>query len=107
MSEISREANRATVRPDGELAASAASRLRGELCQLVGSDVRDLEFDLTNVDAINVIGIAVLAAAHNSLSRVGGRIRVTNVSKDIHKLFRFMNLAQHFEVAGTQIPKKG
>lgn len=42
-----------------------------------------------------------IIAAHNSIEKVRGRLRVINVSKDIHFFFKAMPLDKHFEVVAA------
>ena len=60
--------------------------------------VKKLVVDLNGVEMVDSVGIGVLVAAHNSISKNGGHMSLSNVSQDIYNLFKTMRLDQHFEV---------
>jgi anti-sigma B factor antagonist len=47
---------------------------------------------------VDSVGIGVIIATHNSLNKVGGKLKVTNITKDIYTLFTTMRLDRHFTV---------
>jgi anti-anti-sigma factor len=75
-----------------------AADFRQDLLKEVESGVKRLVVDLNDVQMVDSVGIGVLVAAHNSLSKTGGQMAVSNVSQDIFNLFKVMRLDQHFEV---------
>jgi anti-anti-sigma factor len=86
------------VKPGGDIVASIAADFRQDLLKEVKSGVKRLVVDLNDVEMVDSVGIGVLVAAHNSLSKNGGQMTVSNVSQDIFNLFKIMRLDQHFEV---------
>ncbi len=101
MSEISREEGSTVIKPGQDVVASMARELREELKGLVAEGVQDMTMDLQGVEMVDSIGIGLLIAAHNSLAKSGGKLKVTNASPDIFKLLKTMRLDQHFEISGT------
>ena len=57
--------------------------------------------DLDGVELIDSIGMGLLIAAHNSLMKNGGKLKVVNPSEDILRLLRTMRLDKHFEVLSS------
>ena len=51
-------------------------------------------------------GIGLLIAGPNSLSRLGGKFRVTNVSPDILRMFESMRLTVRLNVSGRAEQEK-
>jgi anti-anti-sigma factor len=86
------------IKPGRDIVASMAADFRQDLLKEVESGVKRLVVDLNDVQMVDSVGIGVLVAAHNSLSKTGGQMAVSNVSQDIFNLFKVMRLDQHFEV---------
>ena len=101
MSEIEKRNNESIVRPDQDLLQSMAQGFRRELHSLVEEGTKELVIDLINVETIDSVGIGVLIAAGNSLTKAGGKLRIVNASEDLYELFRVMRLDHHFEVHGV------
>ena len=59
---------------------------------------RELTIDLKNVEIIDSRGLGLFMLCHNSLSQVGGQLRVVTESEDLQHLFRIMKLDQHITV---------
>lgn len=94
-----RPADEKTLKPGKDIVASIADDLRKDLAREVAEGVKKLTIDLKGVEMVDSVGIGVLVATHNSLSKSGGCLAVSNVSEDLCRLFRTMRLDQHFEVA--------
>ena len=101
MSDIAKDGDQAIVKPGTDVVASMAQGFRNELRSLVEKGLKELVIDLAGVEMIDSIGLGVFIATHNSLSKTGGKLIVTNVPKDIYNLFRTMRLDQHFTVIGA------
>ncbi|MBW2107454.1 MAG: STAS domain-containing protein [Deltaproteobacteria bacterium] len=86
------------IKPGKDIVASMADGFRKDLLKEVGQGVKKLVIDLQGVQMVDSVGIGVLVAAYNSLSRTGGTMAVSNVCEDVYKLFKTMRLDQHFEV---------
>ncbi len=98
MSEIKREGYKIIIKPDNDIVASIASTLRMELNSLVQESPKELEIDLSNVKMVDSVGIGVIIATHNSLSKIDGKLNVTKIANDIYSLFTTMRLDRHFSV---------
>ena len=99
---VTREGNTAVFLPGEDITASVAPELRILLKNLVAEGIRDLVFDLTNVRVVDSSGIGLLVAAHNSLSRLGGKVEVIHASADLVELFKAFRLDKHFTVSGLE-----
>jgi anti-anti-sigma factor len=86
------------IKPGKDIVASMAADFRQDLLKEVAGGVKNLVVDLDGVEMVDSVGIGVLVAAYNSISKNGGHMAVSNVSEDIYNLFRTMRLDQHFEV---------
>ena len=92
------KADEKVIRPGGDIVASMAADFRQDLLKEVESGTKRLVVDLNEVEMVDSVGIGVLVATHNSLSKNGGQMAVSNASEDIFKLFKTMRLDQHFQV---------
>lgn len=98
MSEVQHSGEAAVVKPGRDIVSSMAQEFKVELKELADKGVKDLTVDLAGVEMIDSIGMGLLIAAHNSLAKNGGKLRVANPSDDILRLLRTMRLDKHFEV---------
>ena len=98
MSEIVKDGDQTIVKPGQDVMASMAEGFRNELRSLVEESPKELVVDFDGVEMVDSVGIGVLIATHNSVSKYGGKIIVINVSKNIYALFKTMRLDQHFNV---------
>jgi anti-anti-sigma factor len=99
---VTREDNRAVVRPPGEnLVAAELPELRAKLRGILEEGVRDIVIDLAAVQMVDSSGIGLMMAAHNSLRKVGGQFALIHASEDLLALFQSMRMHQHFSVTGN------
>lgn len=75
-----------------------AQTLRELFKQHVQNGARSMILDFSQVESIDSVGIGLLVATHNSLSKVGGCLSLVNVSHDIYQLFTLMRLNKHFDI---------
>ena len=74
-----------TVALEGRLDTSTSPQLEAELRASVNG-VKELTFDLQNLDYISSAGLRVLLAAQKVMNRQGG-MKVTNVKPEIMEIF--------------------
>jgi len=98
MTEINKNRDRFVVKPGKDVVASMANEFRSQLHGLVQESPNELVIDLDGVEMVDSVGIGVIIATHNSLNKVGGALRVTNVTSDIYTLFSTMRLDHHFTI---------
>ena len=98
MSKITMSENQAIVTPNHDIVSSTASDFRNELLDVIKSEPDELVIDFSNINMIDSVGLGVLITTHNSMNKIGGKLIVTNVSKDIHNLLLTMRLDRHFEI---------
>jgi anti-sigma B factor antagonist len=99
---IEREESKATVHAPGDIVASSAGQLRGTLRELVGSGVRELVIDLSEVRMVDSTGLGLLVSTFNSMQKVGGKFSVIHASDELLRFFQAMRLPQHFAVSPTR-----
>ena len=98
MNKIIKEGDTTIVRPDMDVVASMAEDFKNELLSIITESEGQLVIDLAGVEMVDSIGIGVVMAAYNTLSRAGRRLKIVNVSKDIYGLFSTMRLNRRFTV---------
>ena len=102
MIEIIRHRDYATVKPGQDIVASMVPELRKELRSLLDEEPGGIIIDLAGVEMIDSVGLGSLIATHNSLGKVGGRLKVINASSSLYGLFRTTRLDKHFDVKGSE-----
>ena len=95
---ITRDGTNAVLQAGGDLVAATVPEYRSQLRELVQAGIRELVFDLGHARMVDSSGIGLLMAAHNSLERVGGMLRVHHASPEIRELFVAMRLNQHITI---------
>jgi len=98
MSEIVNEAGQTIVRPGTDVVASMAEAFKEDLLSAVNSSDGNLVIDLEGVEVVDSVGIGVIIASHNSLNQADRKLKVINVTKDVHDLFAAMRLTGRFAV---------
>lgn len=98
MNEEAKKDSRIVVKPGKDIVASMANEFRSELYSLVQKSPMELIIDLLGVEMVDSVGIGVLIATHNSLNKIGGKLKIINVANDICDLFNTMRLNRHFTV---------
>jgi anti-anti-sigma factor len=95
-----RDANKAVIRPGGDIVASSADELRGVMRAMAGEGVDQIVVDLSNVHMVDSRGIGLLVAAHNTMRKANGRLEVIHASREILDMMRTMRIHQHFSITG-------
>jgi len=99
---VTREDNKAIVKPAGEeIVAASIPELRSKMRGIVEEGVLDVVVDLSEVHMVDSSGIGLLISAYNSLRKVGGRLAVIHASAELLELFQTMRMHQHFSVSGN------
>ncbi len=98
MSDIIKEENRIIIKPGHNLVASIANSFRSELHSLIQESPQELTIDLSGVEIVDSVGIGIIIATHNSLNKIGGKLKITNISKNTYDLFVTMRLNRHFTI---------
>jgi anti-anti-sigma factor len=97
---IDRTGPQRTVHLTGDLTAAIVQPLQRALREELAAGAREVVFDLANTVLLDSSGIGLLIAAHNSLSRVSGTVRVVDTSADIFHLLQSMRLVARLQVSG-------
>jgi anti-sigma B factor antagonist len=98
MTEIIEDGNQTLVIVHQDMVASMTGELKNELKPLVQVGIKELVIDLTYVEMIDSTGLGLFADTYHSLSKVGGKLKVINASKQICYLIKAVGLDRRFEV---------
>lgn len=99
MSELIKEGNKVTVKTGVAIKAENVESLRLELKQALEEGADQIVIDLWETDIIDSIGLGLLAATHNSLSKKGSKLEVINAREQICKVLNLMRLDRHFVIS--------
>ena len=80
------------------LSAGALDEYRADFRRYIEGGVRELVLDCSSLEAVDSMGIGLLVATHNSLTKLGGELVMINTSEPIYNLMSTMRLNRHFTV---------
>lgn len=80
------------------LSAQDVPALRETFRARIQEGARQLHLDFSRVESLDSMGIGLLVATHNSLTKQGGALVLSGVRKDIHQLLTLMRLDKHFSI---------
>ena len=83
---------------ESDLTAALVPGLQAAVKHELAAGATDVEVDLGKAAMLDSSGIGLLIAVSNALNRLGGRIRVVNVSRDIGRLLQTMRLTNRLDV---------
>ncbi len=102
MSTVQTEDVPVVVKPEGELDEATAADLRRELNKLVAGGRREIIMDLAQVRSIDAVGLTLLCAAHNSLTREQGALSIINASPELETLLARIGLSRHVSTSTAE-----
>ena len=80
----------------GRLDATTAPNLEATIND-VSVDVKEIIFDMSELEYISSAGIRVLLAAYNKLNSSDGRMRIENANDIVSEVFEMTGLSQMLE----------
>lgn len=75
--------------------------LRETLRARIAEGARSIHLDCSQLESLDSMGIGLLVATHNSLSKLGGALSLSGVRRDVHHLLTLMRLDKHFSIAAA------
>ncbi len=85
--------NNLILQPIGELDHHVAEGIRLEMDDLIAKKrSKNLVFDLKGLNFMDSSGIGVIMGRYKSISKMGGKVAVINVSEKIDKIFTLSGL---------------
>lgn len=100
MSTVDVQGELAVVKPEKDIVSTMTQEFQRELKNVIDQGGKTLTLDLSGVNMIDSIGLGLLIATHNTLSKQGGKLTVIHASADLMSLFQAMRLDKHFEISG-------
>jgi len=83
----------------GDIDDEGANKLKAKLTEIQNKDLEEVIFDFAGVKFIGSTGIGKLLLFYKSLSAKGGRLRITNMSTDLHTMFTVIKLDKIFNIS--------
>ncbi len=99
MSQMAETESRCVVVPDKNIVASSFEEFREKFQELLDQGCRELVIDLKNVGIVDSRGLGLFMLCQNSLSRVGGSLRLVTQNQDLLHLFRVMRMDRHITIS--------
>jgi anti-sigma B factor antagonist len=81
----------------GRITAAGDSSLRDKIHSLVFQQRQNVLLNLAGVPTMDSSALGELVAAHTTVSRAGGQIKLVNLTKRIHDLLTITRLATIFD----------
>ncbi|MDK2955985.1 MAG: serine/threonine-protein kinase RsbW [Desulfovibrionales bacterium] len=107
MSIIDRDGENAVITPQTDILSSEAARFKDDLRELINSGVKHLTIDCRRVEMVDSLGVGLVIAAHNSLLKVGGALRLVNTSAEVYDLLVSMRLNTHIDIQSANHAEPG
>jgi len=83
---------------EARVTAHEVPALREVLRARIQEGARDIRLDFTQVQSLDSMGIGLLVATHNSLLKIGGKLVLSGVNKEIQQLLTLMRLDKHISI---------
>lgn len=99
MSTLTKDGDVVTLKTGTAINAQNAEGLKVQLRQVVEEGARRIVFDLAETDVIDSIGLGLLVATHNSLSRQGSKLELINAREKVCKVLFLMRLDRYFSIS--------
>ena len=80
------------------------SLLRDKLRELVDGGSRRILLNMADVTYIDSSGLGELVAAHTTVIRAGGKVKLLNLAKRVHDLLKITKLYTVFETFEAEAP---
>jgi anti-sigma B factor antagonist len=98
MAKENKNGTKKTIKPGKNIVASMVIGLKGQIMDLINQGVKEITMDFSGIDSFDSNGLNLLISAQNSLSRIGGKLKIKNASEKISKFVQVMHLDKHFEI---------
>ena len=102
MTKPKKKAEKKVISPGKDLVAAKTESFRKKLIKVVEQSKGEIILDFAKVEEVDSAGLGLIIAAHNTLKNCGGKLILTNVSKEIHGLFLATRLDKQFEVNSVE-----
>lgn len=80
------------------LSAGTLDQYRTDFKSFIDGGTRELVLNCSDLEIVDSMGIGLLVATHNSLTKVGGELVMINTPEPVYNLMSTMRLNRHFTV---------
>jgi len=74
-----------------------ATQFHGKLHEFIDAGKKKVVIDLAKVEWVNSVGLGMFTAAHATLRRVEGKLKLANVTENIRNLLTITQLVRIFD----------
>jgi len=99
MPKENKSATKKTIKPGKDLILSVANALKEQILSLIAQGIKEITIDFTGIEDMDSEGLALLIASQNSLKKIGGKLKIKNVSEKIYKFMQTIHLEKQMEVS--------
>ncbi len=101
--ELNTEGGRVLVRPNGDITAAVADRLRVLLLEQYEAGYRCFHFDMARVQDMDSVSLSIFVVlAKMVCDEPGHELELANTSEDIQNLFRMTRLNERYTISGQR-----
>ncbi|MCM8830806.1 MAG: STAS domain-containing protein [Candidatus Omnitrophica bacterium] len=86
---------------EGEININTSPNLRKIFDRLIKDNEKKVAIDLSNITYIDSSGLATLIEMLQRLRKIGGKLRLANMSEKIKNVFEITKLTKLFEIFDT------
>ncbi|NCD34780.1 MAG: STAS domain-containing protein [Spartobacteria bacterium] len=99
--EIIHDGENATIRATGNITATTANYMREQLVKLLEEGVRNVCFDMEEVDDVDSVSLSVFIILHKTLTVMGGafELEMKHVSSELIKLFTMTRMDRMYVIS--------
>jgi anti-sigma B factor antagonist len=87
---------------DGKLDTTTAPELEKQLQEIFSQSIGFLLFDLRNLSFISSAGIRTILFAHQEMANRKGKVLITNLQPQIHRVMEIVGVLPSLTVLGTE-----
>lgn len=87
---------------NGEINITTSPELRKAFEKIIRDDQKKIVIDFASVSYIDSSGLATLIEMLQRLRKIGGTMRLANMSQKVKNVFEITKLAKLFEIADTR-----
>ena len=99
MARPKKTAGKNIIKPNKNIIASNADKLRDRLLKSAKPGTKEIVMDFADVKSFDSVGLSTIIAACNTAENAGAKFSLINVSEELHRFFNTLRLNQEFKIS--------